>query len=1041
GLASFLLYSGEVTVNATAADYTDVSYVANLTPDGGVPNGGTAHVGNVVPLFYNGANADQMAMIAGRFFAELDVTNFQEEVLTSSTDYLAGQPGVAAYIDPNMNFLTEYIREANNDGPVNESGEGTFSGAIQRIAYGNAGGVARPDASGDYALMVPATGSGLQTRMEYSEFAATQTFISDNAFDNNGGSGFGTGYIATDARVLFGPNVNANDGHLDNDFISDITRRGVALRTDAVLNAVSFTNAPATVTASVTSNGALTNFTIVDGGAYVLPPTISFPAPAGGGTQPTLDVALSSTVILSQSGSATALRELDVNATGFFNGTRIVSSSGAGYGAADLNFDSDGNGVNDAILAVITPQLTGVTGTGTIQAASNSLNDDFVRILDGGFGFENAAITGGASGTSSLEGDWTGLTPWINYQDVILNGEPSGTDGIQATFLYDDGGVGTCTGNLSNTNTYTPATNTTSGSTFSTVEEIRISGGGDDWTAAALEDLNDTPFRYFLTSAAIPVVDSDGDFFIDVNASGTAIINPEYGVGTSGTRTLGGSGGILSDTEVNFATAEAGGFVAAGFSRGVGYVFVPSVNVVTNNGAVVEMSVTVGNYANANAGRIVQLSLDRRVGLAGNNNITAITFSTPTNSLDAEFFTAGGSIDNYTINQANTPNLTTNTIISNPSTGSTNATRGALALNLNDQLNVSTDAGVADENAAAVNTYVALFGEPTGANGLRAYGYPVFDGTGSRVIGLEMYSGGISYEGNTTWELVAVDQENALVYAQLSDAIVTFNVTDGGSYALTPRVRIYAGGSFSFDFFEIPAADVNMNTDGSIRSIDAQALSSLDNNDGGATAIEVVVDTDNTNAAASAVLNGIITFTGVDGVGTNDITAVVHFGGRTTDGDGFTPGAVTSVGDVDDEGLSPFLPNHTGSPGSVAGALLNLNFAGGAFAALAGTSNPSGTDPAWFTPWTISTFGLFGGSGLVTTVNIDPVDGTFEGFTIVSGGAGYFTDVLALNREVEQDFRVVGGPDGNTTGGNDFETFTGLSYVRDIHYGTGELLE
>ncbi len=1020
GLASFLLYSGEVTVNATAADYTTVSYVANLTPDGGVPNGGTAHVGNVVPLFYNGANADQMAMIAGRFFAELDVTDFQEEVLTSSTQFLAGQPGVAAYIDPNPAFIAEYIAEANNDGPVNESGEGTFSGAIQRIAYGNAGGVARPDASGDYALMVSATGSGLQTRMEYSEFAATQTFFSNSPYDNEGGSGFATQYVATDARVLFGPNVGPAT-HLGNDIISDINARGVFLRTDAVLNGVSFTNAPATVTATITSNGELTNFTIEDGGAYVLPPAISFPAPTGGGTVPTLTVDLSSTVINSASGSPTALRELDVNETGFFDGNTVVSSSGSGYTSADLNYDSNNDNVPDAILAVITPQQTGITGTGTIQAASNSLNTAFVRILDGGFGFNNSNIDGVS------EGAWTGISPWINYQDITTP-EPTGTDVITATYIYDDGGVGATTGGVATSATYTyVAPGTTAGTAFSTVEEIRIDAGGDDWTTQALAELNDTPFRYFLTAATIPVADPDGETFLTIDATATTIINEDYGIGTgaTATNTLGTTAGLNgTQTSIDFSAAEAAGFNGfTGFSRGSGYVFVPSVNILTTIGGV-DASVTVGQVGTADAGQIVSFILGAST-ITNDNQVNAITIVAPTNSLDAEFFTAGGSIDNYTVNQANTPNLTSNTIISNPSPDATNAVRNALQLNLNDQLNVPADAGVADANAAAVNTYVALFGTPTGANGTRAYGYPVFNSTFTQVIGLEMYSGGISYEGNTTWELVAVDQEDALVFAQPADAIVTFSITDGGSYAVTPRVRLFDGGSFAYEFDPVPTADVNMNVDGSIGSIDAQSLDAAFD---GTTAISVVVDTDAQDGEASSVLNGILTGTTPTGGFSTNIADVVHFGGRTTDGTGFVPGAVTSVGDVDRPGGAV--------PGNVVAALNNPNFAGGAYEAV--VAGDTGPEPAWMTPWSISTSGIFGGSGLVTTVNIDPVDGSFNGFSIVSGGAGYFEDLTALNRELE-GFKVVGGPDGNTTGA--FETFTGLSYVRDIHYGVGRLLE
>lgn len=212
------LYSGEVTVTVKRADYTTANYVANLTPDGPVANGKIVYVGNVIPLFGEAAG-DKMATISGKAWAETDLTtaasgdafgNGSEEAAPNGTK-------IAAYIDTDRKgangksaFWSRYMAEGNDEGfgvgggttavtgSTNTGSTGvTKSGYIQRIAYEYTSQLPVASVSnGDYSVMVPATASGLPVKLEFSEFAADRTFYRNNE-------------VVT-TRHLYGPNVKAD---------------------------------------------------------------------------------------------------------------------------------------------------------------------------------------------------------------------------------------------------------------------------------------------------------------------------------------------------------------------------------------------------------------------------------------------------------------------------------------------------------------------------------------------------------------------------------------------------------------------------------------------------------------------------------------------------------------------------------------------------------------------------------------------------------------------------------------------------------------
>lgn len=1063
GVASFLLYSGEVTINGTVASYTDVNYVSNLTPDGGVPNGGTAHVGNVIPMFFNDAAAadaqDRMAMIAGRFFAETDATNFQEEVMTSAgtsdgKSYLAGTPGAAAFIDTRTGsgFFDEYLGESVDEG-FNTDGDITGSGQINRIAYETAGAIARPDANGDYSMMVPATGSGLQMRMEFSEFVAEQTFYSDDDFNNPDANGF-----AQDARVLFTQDGTATNHGLDFSFL--FSAGGFLLPTDAVLNTVNFTVAPASITAEIVAGDALVDggsfanplrasawagftagFPSAISGAYVVRPTLSFATPTGGT-------------------AATGVANMDYSAPLYAN-TSL-------YGLDDINITSGGSGygARSSRLVTVNRQQTGMTGTGVISVSTNGLTPDdgsprSIRVIEGGSGFRTSEIS------NTIEGRWTGLTPILNLPTGV--DQPSGLGNLTATFYYDEGTYGTssyfATTAVTTTTAYSPTTNN---AVFGTVERATIQGQpvGNFSEAQLLQLANPL---YVAEAAVFPPIDAEGDFLflVDPNAGNSLIFNPDYGVSGS---TIGDVNGATAETQIDLT----GVATTNGFSAGRGYVFVPGVSVVALDGAGTVAGTSLVLDAN---GTIQTISIGTTSGFALDAGATVTvdgdTYNEPQNNIRLIVATQGpdlplvlevvsaegegGVVASYTV----TENRFSSDYVA-ALDEMEDETNDAFAIYTNPSVNLDPTDGAT--TTAQENTYYVQFDAPA-AGGQAATGYPVFtpatiqafgaptpDYSSAEMIGINLVESGNGYAAGEApgWTLLPVGAVDATGIADVATSYIQFSIGNGGTYALTPQIRVYGDQGFSYLFQEVTP---RMNPDGSIRDIgvlnfvrNRVAIDVIPNGVGYQNAgdpifatdenLTVVVDTDAQNDYASDILNGLLTEATVDAGG-----YAYHLIGAATDAAPGTFGSIVALRyfrnddntfddpelllDVEDDELwndEDMYPD-----GAEA-----VQFAG----ANAGK-------PSWIVPFTVNIDGLFGGTGAVATIGLDEVDGTYAGTTLTAGGANYVGNDAGFNEEFDafgaQDFKVVGGNYGDAAG--DFEVFTGLSYVRDIHYGTGILLE
>jgi hypothetical protein len=197
-----VLHSGEVTVTIKAPNHGTVNYIANLTPDGPVGNGKIVYVGNVIAMFETSTDAAKMATIKGKAWVETDLTNGTEEIpqgtsLTANID-AAHSSFRKRFIDELSNpFGGGATDESNGVNLGNQNTQSvTRSGYIQKMAYESAVSRAVVGADGSYSILSPSTGAGLPIKMEFSEYEADRTFYRE-------------GQKVT-ARFVYGPNVKSD---------------------------------------------------------------------------------------------------------------------------------------------------------------------------------------------------------------------------------------------------------------------------------------------------------------------------------------------------------------------------------------------------------------------------------------------------------------------------------------------------------------------------------------------------------------------------------------------------------------------------------------------------------------------------------------------------------------------------------------------------------------------------------------------------------------------------------------------------------------
>ena len=1100
GIAYFKkpLFSGEatVTVDASGRGYTSVSYISNLTPDGGVPNDGTVFVGNIIPVFNNDpeqdGSDDNMAMISGKALADLDLTDVRSTDGTSVEENVPDGVSFSAVIDVNRTeFKEKYLRENFEEGGIHIGGSGntpgtgvaTKSGFIQRIAYEKASTISRVS-NGDYSMMVAATASGLPMKLRYSDFAYDRTYVNDNG-------------ATVSERCLYGPEVVYND---------DMTYGEFNLLYDYDVNLV---QTDATITATLTAGTSPQYYTDGAGykwlvpvngqnrfmlaglaenryqtstsgsdlgvtssnnaGAYLHAPTITFSAPDLGGGVQTVGTPIMYN-FKTTGGSATTATTPGTNAY-YYRESVLTREGGINLrGIRGVSLTTVGSGYSTPPAVTITPVFPGGAGTGSLQASSSGIS--YIRVINGGYGYVyNSAVHhgtapsypgGGTVGYStvtmstigdlfSVPGQFTGVAPTVEFNGGVV--PAGGTSAVAVAVM-----------------------NTTIG----TIDEVTVTGAGSNYSpstsAIVIKHGQGAALEYVTPDATgdgiFNVVTAGGGYTIAFRDSGGADATNIYTVASGATPTI-------NPAEINF-------------TAGRGYTFVPSVQVTNFRGANgLSASPVVSNLEiraivegqNGADGPVVGLSIlgapgVTYTGAAAGDELRATFNIVPVDPrATAVAFLSGSGIDNYVVtdlgaNYSSVAGQNTPTHTGGSSTFTTGmydyytfagssmggpgggfcATTAITALPTYDASDSDYDVEFYGATALAGTSGVV---NPTAV--------PVFQSGGGTLAGIRLFSGGANIApaavaGGTAiqWRIIPRGYKAGMIKAQLSPATLTFTIADGGlGYAVRPEVILTTDKLTYIQTAALNKIDnykFNINGAGTITQMWFSPIAT------GASAVMTLL-----NDPASGTLNAPIVTVAAQEQELYDNSS-----------------AIGAYADIFGAGVGNYWFRSNGSEivlGEDGGFKTGTDYANIANISTNSLSDADAWDEyalatsltimhwpqptpafgetgelrkAYYTPFTLDiSYGVYrdasgtlrgvsSGTGASAMAVLNPADGEVSEIEMVSGGSGY-TGTITFNRNpITTAFTVFGGPDGYIfNGGAIFETYSGIQYVRDIHYGVG----
>ncbi|WP_250632255.1 beta strand repeat-containing protein [Rhodoflexus caldus] len=1076
GMVTVELRAGSVSVVASAPNHTTVNYTANLTADGNsvtngnLPqapgNGRTIHVGNVIPLFpTTGAGT---ATVRGRAYIETDLTNETAEQVTPGV-LGAGTNLFTANININDVFRARYLNIANQASAI----PGGQEAAINRISYENATTNVVVDAAGNYSGVVPATASGLPIQLRYSQIAADRTFWAASFDNTNLGTldlaNRRTGAVIT-RRFIYGPGLTADrvfgDGPVANTNIvsasatfnteiaaaqvtAAITRTGALrvgrpswdpnndyfiLRTGTGIDGTDAAFEPAAA-----DNGLyLTNVPAFGGNNYIQssnpnqiqPPAVTFtPSPAGPAQTAT------GLVVLTDNGVAAADAPFKR-----IRGIRAVNA-GSGYTTAPTGtFTRNDN----------TSATGNVTGTGSLQAPVDALS--VIQVTNGGFGFLPQPYTSPA--VVSTTGAWTGVNPTI-----LFGGQnPLPVPKVTPTVQYSYNAVGTVNAiDVITVGAGLSAADVNIGFSYGAGAQLAPTQGVNGGAI---------PIALFETS---PTGRVQFNFDNGGNALGGLVADSPYGNATTG---------ITATTFTffdNTGTAQYDGTGSNVVSPGTQpYVFVPTASfsgatatTLANAGVLPNINVSVlSANALANQGLVAEITLSGGgdaatvLGIAPGDPIAnlGITINNPgsSQSLAAQGYLAGTGIDNYAFN---VPSQNAGRFIPGPSTAASIFADGYPGYTPagGSGARISNSAAATSQYARDNHTYIAKFSTPPTAPFLPAEGYPVFDNA-NRVVGLVITSKGAGYvQGQPiTFEIVPNGEDANDVSTRLEAASLTFTIVNGGQYAAVPDVFISGGGlalaqqpsnasTLSNIGPPVPANgnitisngafDIRFNSTGVIQAItyNPAAAGAIPVNSWNTTEpLTVTLSSARQNLAlnrAFQAYTGAVSAT----IATGAVSNVSLFPPSTGAGSATRPasGRWFEFGDITTplSGFTATEDDYLRSQSFIIPPSVTINSATGTGAT--------------------AVVNLFGGN-IGSALNTG--GGKIAGVTVTAGGSGYVVPVAGFNRNGRiiatysgnaidgffRNFSILAPTDGNS-GDNltDFDAFSGVTYVRDVHYGTG----
>lgn len=539
GMATFTgFFKGALTVSVTRDDLTSVKYI--VTVNGAVKNSGAGKidVANIVPVFRT-KNDPLTARITGRVTYQTDLTNTARETVPQGTQIVATIDVTApSFFDTYLKVKNPYILDSLQ------------SGKILHFAY-EAAFLDSTDASGNYAITIPASVDGLPFKITVPELAASQKY-----YENATVAGFNQ---SKTVRALFSelqvPSPIPPAGGAAVVFVSgsgalasaSVSGSGQLDRVNITNGGTGYTSAPrvlisggggsgATATATVT-NGVVTAVTITNPGTgYTSDPSVSFVSGSGASVN----------AVLGGGGRVQTIQ---------------VVNGGSGYASAP----------SVTVSAPSLPSGTQAAATANINAAGVVTS---VTITDPGSGYTSnpsvtiaAAPAGGTNASATAQYSGQGVQSF-----TILNGGANYTGNPAVTFSAPDMPNGTRAQGIAtidaNSGMVTGFTITNPGSGYLFAPSVSISSGSGATASAS---------------------------YSGRGLTGITVLNPGDDYTSAPRVRISGGGGSGAAATAIVSNRKVVGFTIT--NPGSGYTSAPSVELISGSGAQASVVVTDGKIS------------------------------------------------------------------------------------------------------------------------------------------------------------------------------------------------------------------------------------------------------------------------------------------------------------------------------------------------------------------------------------------------------------------------------------------------------------
>lgn len=434
---------GSVNVTISADGYTDVSYIADITPTtSNVVNTSSSYatysVASAIAVF---SETENLATIEGVITYESDLTNTAREY--------AGNVSVIATIDASSSDFEKYMLLQES---YFTSTYYNMLGTILQMSYVNTVAAVETSSTGAYSIQVPSAPDGVPYQISVDEFAVEQSILLNTL---NGQDVYGVQSI----RTIFGESITP----------SAIPTVAPAYVTFGSPSGVIYDDPTETATATaIVENSGIESIEITDPGlGYTQAPKVVIESETGTGA--------AATAVLDSKGHVVAIT-MTSNGEGYVSGATTVSLEdnvadaivdvNVTYEITEINVTSSGSGYASAptvtifggeVNATATAIMSGYVSTITVSNHGSGYNAVPSVFITGGGG-------SGATASASLNGDGT-----IDIN--ITNGGSGYTSAPTIVIVAADGDTGVS------------AVATTSLAYF--VDQIVVTSAGSGYTSSA----------------------------------------------------------------------------------------------------------------------------------------------------------------------------------------------------------------------------------------------------------------------------------------------------------------------------------------------------------------------------------------------------------------------------------------------------------------------------------------------------------------------------------------------------------------------------